>query len=195
MGTRGAYGYRINCQDKVTYNHFDSYPDYLGRRVMAYISATPIPEMKEAASRIELVKCESHPTQLLIERYKKYADLEVSDHKYEDWYCLLRNCQGDLFAYHHGLRHMVDYRDFLIDSLFCEWAYIINLDTEKLETYKGLNKDPESPGRYARSSAEDNDSYMGIALINETPLIAIKKPSINSLVQLLERLGRLRETD
>ena len=31
MGTRGAYGFRINDKDKVTYNHFDSYPDGFGK--------------------------------------------------------------------------------------------------------------------------------------------------------------------
>lgn len=194
MGTRGAYGYRIYGRDKVTYNHFDSYPDALGRGIMAYISAMPISEIKEVASRIELVDRDSHPTPLLIERYRKYADLQVSGHKYEDWYCLLRNCQGDLLPYHYELSHMPDYHDFLLDSLFCEWAYIINLDTERLETYRGFNKDPESPGRYARKSVEDSDGYKGVALINETPLATIKRPIINSLVQALERLGR-HETD
>ena len=30
MSTRGAWGFRIGSQDKVTYNHFDSYLDGLG---------------------------------------------------------------------------------------------------------------------------------------------------------------------
>ena len=32
--------------------------------------------------------------------------------------------------------------DFSKDSLFCEWAYIINLDTEELEIFKGFNTSP-----------------------------------------------------
>jgi len=35
MGTRGAYGFRKNGIDKVTYNHFDSYPEQLGESLEA----------------------------------------------------------------------------------------------------------------------------------------------------------------
>ena len=34
MATRGLYGLRKNGQDKLTYNHFDSYPDCLGRKIL-----------------------------------------------------------------------------------------------------------------------------------------------------------------
>lgn len=51
--------------------------------------------------------------------------------------------------------------DFVYDSLFCEWAYVIDLDKELLEIYKGFNKykldkserfykdDPNNKGYYA----------------------------------------------
>ena len=34
MGTRGLYGFRKNGIDKLTYNHLDSYPDWLGKKVV-----------------------------------------------------------------------------------------------------------------------------------------------------------------
>ena len=37
MGTRGLYGFRKNGVDKVTYNHYDSYPEYLGRNILEFI--------------------------------------------------------------------------------------------------------------------------------------------------------------
>lgn len=35
--------------------------------------------------------------------------------------------------------------EFIGDSLFCEWAYVVDLDTNKLEVYKGFNKDGIKP--------------------------------------------------
>ena len=37
MGTRGLYGFRKNGVDKVTYNHWDSYPDGLGKQILRFI--------------------------------------------------------------------------------------------------------------------------------------------------------------
>ena len=35
-----------------------------------------------------------------------------------------------------------DEAGFAADSLFCEWAYVVDLDKMKLEVYKGFNKKP-----------------------------------------------------
>ena len=190
MGTRGAYGFRINEQDKVTYNHFDSYPDWLGRKVMEYVSQTPLNSMRQTASSIVLVGEETKPSADLIEMYKKYADLHVSTRKYEEWYCLLRKTQGDLFPYNDDLRHMIDSQLFLTDSLFCEWAYIVNLDSERLEVYKGFNKDLRARGRYARWSVPDNYGYKGVTLIQEVAINEIGEHSIDGLVKELEAMRR-----
>lgn len=33
MGTRGMYGFYRNGVTKATYNHFDSYPEWLGKKL------------------------------------------------------------------------------------------------------------------------------------------------------------------
>lgn len=40
MGTRGAYGFYKDGQNKLTYNHFDSYPEGLGNTVVDFCRAT-----------------------------------------------------------------------------------------------------------------------------------------------------------
>ncbi len=108
MGTRGAYGYRIDGEDKVTYNHYDSYPDELGSNIIGYASQMELEKMREVAKSIVLVNGNEDVEKKLIERYKSYADLGVADGTYKSWYCLLRNTQGDLQPYHGKLEHMID---------------------------------------------------------------------------------------
>ena len=189
MGNRGAYGFRINDEDKVTYNHWDSYPKWLGRNVMDYIAQSPLADMRRAANDIVLVDSASVPGPELIKKYRKYADLSVSRQRYDDWYCLLRQRQGELLPYNNDLRHMVDFQSFLSDSLLCQWAYIVNLDNEKLEVYRGLNRDPSARGRYAARSLPDNFGYQGVALRKEIPVEHVRKEILEDLVKELDELG------
>jgi len=176
MSTRGTIGFRIQKKDKVTYNHSDSYPSWLGINILSFIKDTPEPELKDIASRIELVDEDSTPSPEQIEAYSKYSDETVGTRTKTDWYCLLRDTQGDLSHYRNGVRHMIDYHTFLKDSLFCEWAYIINLDTRELEIYRGYNKQKnvKNGGRYAKYTVDEDKSYYGVTLLATLSLSDIR---------------------
>jgi hypothetical protein len=51
---------------------------------------------------------------------------------------------------------MTDDSSFIKDSLFCEYAYIINLDTNCLEFWVGFQKEPCESNRYG---TEMSDGY------------------------------------
>jgi len=168
MSTRGAIGFRKDNIDKIAYNHSDSYPNYLGVSIVEFIKLTPINEIRDIADRIILVQDDETPTPTQIKKCMKYFDAKIGSGKIDDWYCLLRDTQGSLSAY-KDIPYMIDSHDFMSDSVFCEWAYIINLDTEMLEIYKGYNKSINGNGRYA--SLKDKDSeYYGVNLLTELPL-------------------------
>ena len=135
MGTRGAYGFRKDGKLKVTYNHFDSYPDWLGASIAEFIKSTSYDEIVEIYDRLVMVDEMSKPTAEQIEACKGYTNLHVGNANSEDWYCLLRESQGDLSAYKgdDALIYMIDNASFLDDTLFCEYAYIIDLDDGTLE--------------------------------------------------------------
>lgn len=168
MGTRGAYGFRYHRYDKITYNHWDSYPEWLGENVVKFVRETPLKEMRRIFNRIALVNEDDMPTPEQIKECEPYTDLSVSRRSTGDWYCLLRGAQGDLFAYKNGLRYMIDNADFLRDSLFCEWAYVINLDEGVLEVYRGFQKTPDN-NRYALDKPAD-DGYWHCKLAITFPL-------------------------
>lgn len=156
MGTRGLYGFRKDGIDKLTYNHFDSYPDGLGADVVRFCSETPVAEMNKIFDKIILVNNDGRPTKEQIEECMRYYNGAVSEQSMFDWYCLLRNTQGNLNVYKGDLKYMLDDQTFIKDSLFCEYAYIINLDTNCLEFWVGFQKQPCESNRYG---TEDDRGY------------------------------------
>jgi hypothetical protein len=138
MGTRGVYGFKLNGNLKVTYNHMDSYLTGLGLNICGFIKYTSIPEMIEIYNYIQLVGGSSNPTKDQINKCTEIGllDDKVGSKSNTDWYCLLRNTQGSLTPYkHRNVPWMIDSSSFLKDSVFCEFAYVINLDTEILEIF------------------------------------------------------------
>ncbi len=172
MGTRGAYGFRVGRKDKVSYNHSDSYPSWLGKQIVEFVANHTPESLKEMAERIEMVSEDKKPTKKQIQECTSWTDVGVGTGKLTDWYCLLRDAQGDLSAFDNGLKYMIDGKNFLVDSLFCEYAYIINVTTQELEFYKGFNKRSRSTkGRYAKKT-QDNE-YYGVTLEAKFPLSEI----------------------
>jgi len=199
MGTQGAFGFRIDGVDKLSYNHFDSYPDGLGREVVeqvkAVLATTKLNEMIENVRGLRLVNPSDDPTDEDREKYGVLSDSGVSTGA--DWYSLLRNAQGRVDLLLDGtLDVMTNGNSFVVDSLFCEYAYILDLDTAAdrfcLEFYTGFNKDPEAPGRYAQ--LRDGD-YCGVALAAEIPLDRLHTVPADELVVELELASDARYPD
>ena len=153
MSTRGAIGFYCKGKGKITYNHWDSYPSDLGINILEEIRDIPIEKLKEVFEQIKLIKDEqAKPTAEEFKQYSEYSDPSVggstSNTKVKTYYQLLRKLQGTLKPYIEGkVKIMIDSESFLKDSLFCEWAYIINLDEEVLEVWKGFRKE-NSDNRY-----------------------------------------------
>jgi hypothetical protein len=150
MSTRGIYGFVLNGQEKLTYNHSDSYPEWLGNETLNFLNRDnlSLETLAEKVENLKLVIDDEKPTEEEIEKLKEYANIDVGLGSTEDWYCLLRECQGDWDKTLES-GYIIDSHDFAQDSLFCEWGYVVNLDTGFLEVYEGFQKEPHSEGRFA----------------------------------------------
>ena len=81
---------------------------------------------------------------------------------------------------------------FAADSLFCEWAYVVDLDDRTLEAYKGFQKAPHKLGRFhemgnpenVRRKASGLDCYYPVALAATFGFDAL--PTAEAFVELLE---------
>lgn len=143
MSTRGYLGLKKNGELKGMYNHFDSYPSGLGVYIIDTLneidSKDRVKILNETYDFIQLVDEDSKPTKKQIELCKDsgVANFIVSSKSEDDWYCLLRETQGNLKLYiDKVIPYMLNGNEFINDTLFCEWYYIINLDTKKFECYE-----------------------------------------------------------
>lgn len=188
MSTRGAYGFRLNNKDYVSYNHCDSYPSCLGEEILKQakkLLTDGIDKLKKSITGIRLVNDDgkSKPSKTDIQNLKQYANLSVGL-KNNDWYCLTRGLQGNLIN-NVKSGYMVDSSHFLINSLFCEWAYIINLDERVFEIFRGFIL-KKGAGRYDSIRSDDKDHY-GVKLIVTFPLDKIQE--LQNVVGLLNSFG------
>ena len=190
MGTRGIYGFRKNGIDKLTYNHFDSYPDYLGATMAEFCADTPIDELNALYDRIELVnECEK-PTEEQINACRAFANVSVGTRRMDDWYCLLRELQGEPEKWKEidGTIYMIDNHNFILDSLFCEYGYIINLDTNELEFWEGYQKKPNSRNRYGKQP--NDDGYYPCRLAGKYSLWALDPTAVPGIVADMNKRAR-----
>ena len=194
MGTRGALGFRVDNADKLTLNAYDSNPLGLGLDVVSFIQATEDKTLRALAPRIELVSASGTPTPEQIAHCAPWTDLSVDAQSTSSWYCLLRKAQGNLGAYAQGLRYMRDSNQFVFDSLYCEWAYVINLDTEMLEIYEGFQEKP-GRGRYANGRPARGGDYYGVSLVQEIPLAAVRLLSSSAIHTVMADLESAANDD
>jgi len=134
-------------------------------------------KMREQAQKLVLVTEEDEPTAEQIQTLQGFSDETVGTQTKNDWYCLLRDLQGNLIDT-LVTGYMIDSIGFANDSLFCEWGYLINLDDGLLEVYHGFQTAPHNKGRFAWPEGKtpkpkyegDACEYYPIALIAVFPL-------------------------
>jgi len=130
-------------------------------------------QLAENLKKVQEIDVNVPPTKEIQDKYQNlgYCNLGVSTQSPKEWYCLLRETQGiDTFAeiYKGNLEHISNDKDFFKDSLYCEWGYLINLDTMKFEVYEGFQKTPQKGNRFGEESNENG--YYSCALVAEFEL-------------------------
>ena len=187
MSTRGCFGVRVDEVDHLMYNHSDSYLGWLGVELVRQIRTADLKEWKRKARELKGIDDEgAAPTPEEIERLHEIvwpADHGIGGKRYE----LYRPMQGNLgMMLNTGFYLRAN--EFMRDSLFCEWAYVVNLDTQKLEIYRGGQHKRHKQGRYAtvkasypKSRSKLTSSYWPVALIAEYDLKTVSEADIRAL--------------
>ena len=154
MGTRGAFGVIIGEKEKIAYNHFDSYPDGKGidtlRWLRQSIADGELENLRKLAEDARVVREDDKPTAKDKKKLAAYTNLNVYGNGQgdDDWYVLMRDLQGDLGEM-LKVGYILDMHEFPLHSLFCEWVYLVDLDRNMFEVYKGFQREVPLAGRWA----------------------------------------------
>lgn len=180
MSTRGAIGFIKNKQYKVSYNHWDSYLEGKGVKVVEFIKNNSVERMNEIFDNIIMVNQTDIPSEKQEKEILKFWkrnnlksdwDPEHFGSGTKDWYYYLSVTNGYPEYYNKGLRYMTDDKEFINDTLFCEFAYLIDLDENKLHILSNdrkcsfdFDKIPDNwiDIGYSRLKNECKDKFMNL---------------------------------
>jgi hypothetical protein len=130
--TRGLVGWKIDDKEHGMYNHWDSYPDNLGRKVVNILIQLDLNRFKDNAKKVTFVKEEDKVEFCWQNKYQKFGNTSVGKQDLSSWYCLLREIQGaEVLKYIESgeVEHVLDCNDYHV------WAYILNCDLNQLEVH------------------------------------------------------------
>ncbi|MFA5186570.1 MAG: hypothetical protein WC551_08860 [Patescibacteria group bacterium] len=174
MGTRGLTIVRLDGVERVAqYGQWDHYPEGQGCDVLKFcrkhlLSKKNREIFKEAVYQTRFISPQEYddlwekdtgekmPKSGLVDYFvaKKFGTLHPE---------FSRNTGAGILALVlNGTTGLQNEIGFIKNSLFCEWAYCIDLDANVLEVYKGYQKSPHTKGRYAGAAQR---AYYPCALV------------------------------
>lgn len=148
MGTRGMNVVVIDGETKVAqYNQWDSYPGGQGIDVLDFLQSQMKEDFKEKVRACSWIT-QDQLKQLWVEAGADpefdLVNMNVSAQFKEKNFHLHRDCGAKIYALiqdsNSGLKLQNDI-SFAADSLFCEWAYVVDFDKNTFEIYKGFNQE------------------------------------------------------
>lgn len=176
MGTRNLTCVVLDGEYKVAqYGQWDGYIESAGVGVLEFLNSVDIEKFKAKLKEVSFVT--EDEIKSLDEDWKnKYPRMDR-----DQGYKVLNSIMiGDNPELHNSI-------SFASDSLFCEWAYVIDLDDMTLEIYNGFNKKPILNGRFL---SEDSDSEGGYG-----PIVLSEKYDIKNLPTKDELIARFEEVE
>ena len=225
MGTRNLTLVQYNNEIKVAqYGQWDGYPAGAGTAILDFCSSNQnLNNLRNRLKNIRFLTDEEendiYNTLSKLEdkrrkakaKYNYYKPTKKEDYleDYFDFYltrdigCNILNVINENVPYEliendEDKIKLSNHFSFGYDSLFCEWAYLINLDTHELEVYCGFNKtdnDPES--RWYIAEPKEDTEYFGVVLLKKYDMddLPEKEDFVQELNDLEAEFYERREED
>lgn len=186
MGTRHLTAVFHDGKYKLAqYGQWDGYPSGQGKTVLEFLKN---PEF----NRVELLRQldraivlaegqkEGYWVKAGAEPGAKYVSLAVSENLEKMFPTLSRNTGAKVLDHVLTAAEPAPLElsvDFAGDSLFCEWAYVIDLDKHVLEVFKGFNKTPLAEGDRFFHLQKTDEEYKPVRLVKSYSLWELPTPT------------------
>ncbi|NMC60676.1 MAG: hypothetical protein GYA51_15025 [Candidatus Methanofastidiosa archaeon] len=140
MGTRHVTAVFLNGEPKVAqYGQWDGYPSGQGVTILNFLRKANMPKFRK-----KIEKCIFLTAEQIKERWtecgadpnSQWVGIDVS-HKFQQKYPGLHRDTGAAILemiYKDNVTELQNSLDFVKDSLWCEWAYVIDLNERELTT-------------------------------------------------------------
>ncbi len=179
MGTRHLTMVYLDGEYKIAqYGQWDGYPDYTGVRILRFLRDTMQREVFERNIRATQALTEQQVEDIK-KMFRKKHESGMTWTEYNvftlEYPSLSRDTGSEILEILQNSKSGVVpvYKDlnFAADSLFCEWGYVVDLDNNTFEVFRGFNKTPLDPSDrfYFLRDYERKPEYIG-----DNPYRAIK---------------------
>lgn len=195
MGTRNLVCVVLNKKFKVAqYGQWDGYLDGQGKIVVNFIAnEMNLSRFKRALSECRFV---SQKESEAIWNAGGHAKEALSRDRGAD---ILQMIQDGTYQVYKGIeegritikgkpvRLLCDQKVFAKESLLCEYAYVLDLDKEILEVYKGFNTSGKCEGRFKHMKPSDTTGEYGtITLLTTMPFAEVKQAGALDKLKAIE---------
>ena len=184
MGTRHLTMVVLDGVTRVAqYGQWDGYPKEQGNTILDFLSRMDRPLFEQKLRAARFITPEEHDaawkatgatgewaTQEQAAKFHAQYPAQSRDHGAEILHLVCQSPDGIVLA---------DSSSFAGDSLFCEYAYVIDLDKNVLEMYRGFNKNKDADtGRFKDCGFEPykaagGELYYAVELAKTYPLDAL----------------------
>jgi len=182
MGTRHLICIMKDGEYKLAqYGQWDGYPSGQGLDILDFLRKSNLQRFSENVSKLSFSTDEAiekvwkecgaddsgYVTFRVVEKVKNMRP-EISRDCGADILSIIRESKPEALMLKNSL-------NFVKDSLFCEWAYVIDLDKNTFEIYQGFNQEPlSSDERFYFDGTCSKDGYypvrkVGVYFLSSLP--------------------------
>lgn len=160
MGTRHLVMIQAHNKIKLAkYEQMDGYPEGAGAEILEFLKLYNPNLLRSKLSRV------------IFTGYCNEADLDSGARE------ILEK-----IIFGKGKLKVINSIEFAKDSLFCEWGYLINLDTMEFEVYKGNNEEKlDKSERFYCNNVQISPGYYPIRLVRKYSLN--KLPALKTFIR------------